>query len=99
MATRSEIRHNIENTRDNITLTVDRISDTIHSKVDIGERIKANPYNYLAIAAIAGFALATFSTPIGKSLMRIALKSATAAAGAYVSKKGMNLVASRIMPK
>lgn len=96
MATRAEIRSNIENTREHISYTVDEISDIIHKKVNLKEKIRENPYGGLLIAATAGFVLATFPTQIGKVIFRIAIKSATAAAGAYVSKQGIDYLVKKI---
>ncbi len=96
MATRAEIINNIENTRENILHTVDEISGTIHRKINVQEQIKSNPYAAIAIAAALGFSLAALSTPIGKYLFRFAFRSATAAAGAYFSKKGLDYVSGRI---
>lgn len=99
MATRAEIEHNIENTRENILYTVNEISDVIHKRMDIKEKIRDNPYAALAVATIAGFAFATFSSPIGRGLYRLAAKSAIAAAGAYASKQGMNFIMNKISGK
>ena len=92
MATRAEIENNIEATRDNISKKVDEISNIIHKKMDLKQKIRENPYLALSLALAAGFGLAAFSNPIGRSLLKIASRSAVAAAGAYFSKKGLDFV-------
>ena len=96
MDTRSEIRNNIESTREHITQTVDLISNTIHQKVDWHEKVKQNPAQSLLIAVGVGFTLATFSTPLGRFLIKIGMKSVTAAASAYITKQGLNYLSGKI---
>ncbi|MFH0702590.1 MAG: hypothetical protein V2B14_03505 [bacterium] len=90
MATRTEIVNNIENTKEDIAHIVDEISNVIHKKIDLKEKIKENPYKTLSIAIATGFFLANFSNPIGKTLLRIAIKSSITALGVYISKKSMH---------
>lgn len=97
MATREEIRNEINNRREDISTTLDQISDRINKKVNVKERIKDNPYNAILIAAGAGFALATMTTPFGRTLLTFATRSAIAAAGAYMSKKGMKILTDKVM--
>ena len=100
MASRAEIERNINITRENLSEKVDKLSDILHSKVAINEKIREkieeNPYESLAIAVAIGFGLASFSSPIGRYLLKIASKSAVAAAGAYFSKKGLEYVSGKV---
>ena len=96
MATLTQIKRNIDNTREDISVTVDEISNLIHKKVDLQEKIKENPYGALLTALAAGFALASFSSPIGRTLLRISTRAMFAAAGAYASKQGLNLLSKTI---
>ena len=100
MATRTEIEQNINITRENISHRVDELSNILHEKIAVNEKvkekIKENPYESLAIALAIGFGLAAFSSPIGRHLFKIASRSAMAAAGAYFSKKGLEYVSSKV---
>ena len=97
MATKEEIKTHIENARENISNTIDQLSDTIHKKMDVREKIRENPYGALAVAMAAGFVLSTFSTSIGKTLFRTITRSALLTLGAYVSKRGAEYVSGKIM--
>ncbi len=51
------------------------------------------------IALATGFTLAAMSSPVGRYLLRFAVKSATAAAGAYISKRGIDFVTNKIVQR
>lgn len=97
MATKEEIKVQIESTREHITNTIDQLSDTIHKKMDMREKIRENPYSALAIAVGAGFVLSAFSTSIGKTLFRTITRSALLTFGAYVSKQGAEYISKKII--
>jgi len=96
MATRAEIKDNIEQTREHISFTIDEISHIVHKKLDVQEKVRENPMGAVTIAMAFGFTIASFASPIGKILFRIGMKSATAALGAYITKKSIEIVTSRI---
>lgn len=96
MATRAEIRNDIEQTREHISFTIDEISNIVHKKIEVSEKIKENPLGSVAIAMAIGFTIATFATPIGKTILRIGMKSAIGALGAYATKKGMEAIKNKI---
>lgn len=96
MATRSEIRRNIDNTRSHLSYVIDEISDTVHKRVDWQQKIKDNPAKALAIAVAAGFVLSSIASPITRPLLRFGMKSAFAALGAYASREGMKYITKKI---
>lgn len=96
MATSAEIKRNISHTRQQVSETVDDLSNIIHKKIDIQEKVKENPYGALITALATGFILATFTKTFGKSLMKFAFKSGYAAAGAYVSRQGIKYITAKL---
>jgi|GEM_PF-2725162 len=96
MVSRAEIRNDIELTREHISFTIDEISHIIHKKLDVQEKIKENPLSAMALAVALGFTLASFASPLGKVIFRMGMRSATAALGAYVTKKGIKIIANKV---
>lgn len=95
MVSRDEIKSNIETTRENISMTVEELSSTVHHKLDLNQKVKEHPQEALIAAAAGGFLLASFSSPLGRWLIKFALKTAVGAAGAYLSKQGINYLTSK----
>jgi len=96
MATRAEIKTNIEATRENINNTIVELSNTLHKKTDIKEQIRENPLAGIAVATVFGFVLANVTSPLGKIIFRFAIRSATAAAYGYATKKSIDLITKQI---
>lgn len=96
MDTSSQIREHIEYIKKNISSNLDEMSDIIHQKVDIQSKIREKPYESLAVAIGAGFLVATISKPAGKFLMKFVISAVTGAAGAYVTRKGIDFVSNKI---
>ena len=96
MVSRAKIKNNIDTTRDNISMTVEELSSTVHYKFDLNQKIKAHPQKALIAAAAGGFLLASFSSPLGRWMMRFAFKTAIGAAGAYLSKQGIGYLTSKV---
>jgi len=96
MASRIQIKDDIEHTREDINSTVNEISDIIHKRIDIKQKVRENPYAALGIAATTGFVIATFPGPFSRILIRFALRAATTAALGYISSKGLDYVSEKL---
>lgn len=96
MDTRSEIKNDIDQTRDKISNRVDEISRTLHNRMDWKGRVTEDPVRFLLIALAAGFVISSLSNPIGRGLLRFGARSAMAALGAYISKKGIDIMKDRV---
>jgi hypothetical protein len=99
MATQSEIKRNIQDTRSHISQVVDDLSTTIHHKVDWRQKIKEHPTEAVLGAVAVGFLLASVSSVFTRPLMRFGLKSAFAALGAYASRQGIEYIKHKVQSR
>ncbi|OGH96962.1 MAG: hypothetical protein A2287_05890 [Candidatus Melainabacteria bacterium RIFOXYA12_FULL_32_12] len=92
MATQSEIRRDITNTRSHISYIVDEITDNIQHRFDIEQKIRENPTTAVVAALAAGFLVASLSSSVSRSLLKFGMRTAFAAASAYASKRAMSYI-------
>lgn len=96
MATRAQIKDDINHTRDHISYTVDKIANIIHKKTDIKGRIKESPLGALSIALAIGFTISTFGSPLTKAVFNVASNSAKAALFGYLTKRSIKVLKRKI---
>lgn len=92
MASRTQIKDNIEHTREDISTTVDEISYIVHKRMNLKKKIRENPYAALCVAATAGFLVGALPSPFGRIIFKFAVRVASTTAFAYASTKGLSYI-------
>ncbi|EKE02526.1 MAG: hypothetical protein ACD_20C00372G0004 [uncultured bacterium] len=92
MASQSEIRKDIANTRSHISYIVDEISDTVQHRLDIQKKIRENPTMAVGVALATGFFVASLSSAASRAVLKFGMRTAFAALSAYASRKAMSYI-------
>lgn len=98
MASKYEVMDNIKTAKEDITKTVDQISNLVNKKIDIEEKVKENPLQAIAIAILIGFLLAISTKAAGIfGIFRILGSTATKTAFAgFIAKKVLGFIIKRV---